>query len=346
MTAIDLATRYPEAIPLKSATAEELAEGLLEIFSRHGLPQEILSDQGTQLTGKVMNQLCAKLHIKQITTTPYHPAANGCVERLHRTLVPMLRKAISSHLHWPKQVKLCLFALRSVPNRSTRYSPFELLYGRGMNSPINLGAEEWEEYPSTTVNIPRWMQLGQRLDVIRASTRENGLEARAKSKAHYDRNTKTRDIPEGSMVLLRTLGSWRTHGRVSTRVFVQSVSPVNIEISLPGRGSRRKQFVHINHVKLFNQPECRVLCVMAVAEDQDETPPPDILKGDQLTTEQLDQLQVVLDLAKDTFSDEPGNTDVCTHAVDTGDCKPIRSNPHAISPIKLAGVKQEIQDLL
>ena len=86
--------------------------------------------------------------------------------------------------------------------------------------------------------------------------------------------------------------------------------------------------------------------MMVVAEDQDETPPPDILKGDQLTTEQLDQLQVVLDLAKDTFSDEPGTTDVCTHAVDTGDCKQIRSNPYAISPIKLAGVKQEIQDLL
>ena len=51
------------------------------------------------------------------------------------------------------------------------------------------------------------------------------------------------------------------------------------------------------------------------------------------------KLQVVLDLAKDTFSDEPGTTDVCTHAVDTGDCKPIS---YAISPIKLAGVKQEI----
>ena len=73
-----------------------------------------------------------------------------------------------------------------------------------MNSPIDLVAGEWEEYPTTT---SRWMeQLGQRLDVIRASARKNLLEARAKSKAHYDRNTKTRDIPEGSMVLLRTPG--------------------------------------------------------------------------------------------------------------------------------------------
>ena len=270
LTAIDLATRYPEAIPLKSATAEEVAEGLLEIFSRHGLPREILSDQGAQLTGKVMNQLCAKLHIKRITTTPSHPAANGCVERLHGTVVPMLRKAISSHLHWPKQVKLCLFALRSVPNRSTRYSPFELLYGRGMNSPIDLVAGEWEKHPTTTVNIPRWMeQLCQRLDVFRASARENGLEARAKSKAHYYRNTKTRDIPERSMVLLRTPGmagkleeAWSGPYEV-----LCTVSPVNIEIGLPGRDSKRKRVVHTNHVKLFNQPEYRVLCEMIVAED-------------------------------------------------------------------------------
>ena len=70
LTAIDLANRDPKAIPLKSATAEEVAEGLIVILSRHGLPREILSDQGGQLTCKVMNQLCAKLHIKQITTTP------------------------------------------------------------------------------------------------------------------------------------------------------------------------------------------------------------------------------------------------------------------------------------
>ena len=59
LTTMDLATRYPEALPLMTATAEEVAEGLLEVFSRHGLPRMILSDQGTQLCGKVMTQLCS-----------------------------------------------------------------------------------------------------------------------------------------------------------------------------------------------------------------------------------------------------------------------------------------------
>ncbi len=60
LTVIDLASRYPEALPLKIASATEVAEGLLEVFARHGLPRQILSDQGSNLTGRVMTELCQK----------------------------------------------------------------------------------------------------------------------------------------------------------------------------------------------------------------------------------------------------------------------------------------------
>ena len=70
LTCINLASRYPEAIRLRAATAADVAEALLEIFSRHGLPCTILSDQGQNLTGKVMTQLCERLHIGKIQTSP------------------------------------------------------------------------------------------------------------------------------------------------------------------------------------------------------------------------------------------------------------------------------------
>ena len=66
LTCIDLASRYPEAIPLRANTAEDVAEALLEIFSIHGLPRTIMSDQGHNHTGKVMTQLCERLHIEKI----------------------------------------------------------------------------------------------------------------------------------------------------------------------------------------------------------------------------------------------------------------------------------------
>ena len=48
-----------------------------------------------------MMQLCERLHIEKIQTSPYHPKSNGCVECLHGTLVPMLKKAADSKFQWP-----------------------------------------------------------------------------------------------------------------------------------------------------------------------------------------------------------------------------------------------------
>ena len=46
LTLVDFATRYPETVPLKSITTEVVAEALMGIFSRLGVPNEILNDGG------------------------------------------------------------------------------------------------------------------------------------------------------------------------------------------------------------------------------------------------------------------------------------------------------------
>ena len=77
LTVIDYATKYPEAVALKGWTSEEVAEGLLSIFSRVGLPQEILTDQERQFTADYMKELMKLLEINHLLTTPYHPM---CIE--------------------------------------------------------------------------------------------------------------------------------------------------------------------------------------------------------------------------------------------------------------------------
>jgi len=54
-------------IPLKSVTARAVADGLVEIFSWNF---QILSDQGTQLIGVLMTEVCAILRVVKIRTTP------------------------------------------------------------------------------------------------------------------------------------------------------------------------------------------------------------------------------------------------------------------------------------
>ncbi len=124
----DYATRFPEAIPMKSIDAVHVAEELLVYCLRFGVPQEILTDQGSNFTSKLLAELYRMLHIHPIRTTPYHPQTDGLVERFNKTLKSMLRKAaISEGKDWDKMVPYLLFAYREVEQSSTGFSPFELV---------------------------------------------------------------------------------------------------------------------------------------------------------------------------------------------------------------------------
>ena len=57
LTAACMATRWPDAIALKSITAKSVAEAAIEVFSRMGLPYQILTDRGSQFTGGLAKQL-------------------------------------------------------------------------------------------------------------------------------------------------------------------------------------------------------------------------------------------------------------------------------------------------
>ena len=91
LTLVDYATRYPKAVPLKNIETETEAEALLDMYSRLGLPEEVLSDLGTQFVSKCIEEVSRLLSTKRLTTTPYHPICNGLVERFNDTLKKMPR---------------------------------------------------------------------------------------------------------------------------------------------------------------------------------------------------------------------------------------------------------------
>ena len=124
----DYATRYPKAIALKSIEAERIAEELIKLFARVGIPQEILTDQGSNFTSQLLAELYNRLNIKPIQTSPYHPQTDGLVERFNRTLKAMLqgRVADDEGKDWDQFLPYLLFAYREVPQASTGFSPFEI----------------------------------------------------------------------------------------------------------------------------------------------------------------------------------------------------------------------------
>ena len=90
----DYATRYPEAMAIRKIDAGVVAEKLIQMFSRVGIPREILSHQGTNFMSQLLKELYNLLHIHPIRTSPYHPQTDGLVERFNKTLKSLLRKFV------------------------------------------------------------------------------------------------------------------------------------------------------------------------------------------------------------------------------------------------------------
>ena len=142
---VDLATRYPDAVPLSSITTEAVSQALFEICSRVGFPEQVTSDNGSQFTARHFQAFCDLLEIKHVRTSVYHAMSNGACERYNATLKRCLRKlVIDIPRQWDKYVPAALFSYRDTPHETTGYSPFELIYGHKVRGPVDFLAECWD----------------------------------------------------------------------------------------------------------------------------------------------------------------------------------------------------------
>ncbi len=72
LACVDYLTNWVEVSAMKNMTVEEEL-----IISRHGCPEGLISDSGSQFIGNVVKDLCDSFHIKKVESSPYHQQANG-----------------------------------------------------------------------------------------------------------------------------------------------------------------------------------------------------------------------------------------------------------------------------
>lgn len=133
-----ITTRYPDAVPLRIIDTIQVAEALLEMFSRYGFSKEIFNDRGANFTSELMKEINRLMSIKQLLTTPYHPMENGLVERFNGTMKTMIKMCQERPKDWDRYFPALLFAFREVPQTSLGFSPFEMLYERTVRGPLEI----------------------------------------------------------------------------------------------------------------------------------------------------------------------------------------------------------------
>ena len=249
---VDYATGYPEAIPLRNISARSVAQALFHVISRVGIPKEILTDQGTNFMSCTVKELYGLLNIKAVRTSVYHPATDGLCERFNRTLKSMIRKFVHEDArNWHQWLDPLLFAVREVPQASTGFSPFELLYGRKPRGVLDLIKENWEEGSSDSKNqIQYVLDLRAKLHSLGVMSRERLHQAQESQRRLYDRGTRLRDLTPGDKVLVllptcstKLLAKWQ-----GPFVVTRWVGDVDYEVVRLDRGNST-QIYHINLLK-------------------------------------------------------------------------------------------------
>lgn len=367
LTLVDYATRYPEAIALPSIETERISEALLEMFSRVGVPEEIVTDRGTQFTSHMMEEVRRILSIRHLPTTPYHAMGNGLVEKFNGTLKAMLKKMCAEQPKvWDRFLPAVLFAYRETPQVSMGFSPFELLYGRTVRGPLSILREIWdrekeEEVQTTYTHV---FDLRQKLEDTCRLAREKLGKAKELQKMYFDRKAKDRKFSVGDKVLLllptiknKLLLQWKGPYEV-----VDVKRPMDYIINVEGK----HKLFHANMLKLYIDRqetsagmEVSVAATTTVIEEEEEDRDSqfvlpvmtrkqtwkDVHINGDLNDNQKQEVREVLQQYEDVLSDVPGRTDLVQHKINLVQEQIIKVKPYKIPFSLRAEVNAELEEM-
>lgn len=383
-TMIDYATGYPEAIPLKEITSIAVAEAMMVIFSRVGIPKEIVSDRGTQMTSELMGELHKMLGVKPLFTSPYHPMGNGRVERMHHTLKTCLKKLCSiKPKDWHRYLVPTLFALREIPSDRTGFSPFELIYGRQCRGPLRVLHDLWTDNSLDDNQRTLYqyvLELQEKLKQCSEIARETAQVSVEKYKTYFDLKSQNRQLhlTDEVLVLLpeeknKLLVAWQGPFPI-----IEKRGRLNYVVKYKGK----PKLFHINLLKKYHRrakvnyadADCKSIpqetpyncgtmyvCQASVVEttkDLEEGPSNiEILDTDSngvetfkiskdLTEKQSRGLHKLIGTYSDVFSDLPGSTSTVIHSIKLQSSAPFRAKHYPIPLHLRSAFDNEVDKLL
>ena len=188
VTVVDYHSKWAEAALTPSVTTEAVISVLSAVWAREGFPDELITDNGTQLTSKEFEDYLARRGIRHHRSSVYWPRGNAAVERFNRTFKVWVQDALKqSQVSFHRHIQVQLARFRATPHCTTGKSPSEMLHGRIMRLQLPVISE--------TPLVSSQLQ-----EKIRKQQRRN--------KRQYDsrHRTKRPNIREGDWVCIKKPG--------------------------------------------------------------------------------------------------------------------------------------------
>jgi transposase InsO family protein len=181
-----------------------------DIVHRFGVPNCIITDNGTQFTSKKFLDFCDNHHIRVLWSAVAHPKTNGQVERANGMVLQGLKLRIFDKLNkhgkkWAAKLPLVLWSLRTMPSRATGFTPFFLVYGSEAMLPtdVEYGSPRLKAYNEQNNEAIRENGLDQ-LEEAHDVALLHSVRYQQSLRCYHDKHVHRRDLNVGDLVLRRS----------------------------------------------------------------------------------------------------------------------------------------------
>lgn len=138
LVVVDSFSKWPEVFEMSNITSNKTIEAFKNIFSRFGLPNHLVTDNGRSFTSSEFRDFCKCNQIKHTFSAPYHPATNGAAERFVGTFKTAVTKIKENGHTLSTAINIFLNDYRSTPQKSTGVAPSKLMLGREIRNRFSL----------------------------------------------------------------------------------------------------------------------------------------------------------------------------------------------------------------
>jgi len=268
---------------------------------------------------------------------------------------------------WNKYIDPLLFAYREVPQESTGFAPFEMLYGRTVRGPLQILKELWTEETledDTRTCYEYVFDLREKLEETMNKVKEELSKSQSRYKHYFDKKTRNKNIKVGEKVLI-LLPIKRN------KLLMQWQGPYEV-IEIPHKNDFRVQIgkksrlYHANLLKKYiereeNKEDNVIVSVASVIEengteeDKSEIYTVEITGtknniekqvNPMLEDEKKIYLSQVLEQFNDVFSPNPGNAKIEKHKIQVTSSDPIVCKAYSVPFTLRKQLKEELENLL
>jgi hypothetical protein len=210
LVAIDYFTKWVEAASFANVTKQVVVKFIkTQLICRYGVPNRIITDNGSNLNNKMMKELCDDFKIEHHNSSPYRPKMNGAVEAANKNIKKIVQKMVVTYKDWHEMLPFALHGYRTSVRTSTGATPFSLVYGMEAVLPVEVEIPSIRILMETKLTEAEWCQ--SRFDQLnfieekRMTALCHGQLYQRRMKQAFEKKVRPREFREGDIVLKKIL---------------------------------------------------------------------------------------------------------------------------------------------